>query len=90
MMIYKNKEAGVFRVENDHSISHDFVIGYRVGSVDREVTFNYTELPTELMNEFAKVTNKIARYVEENPEMKEGTEAITESFYDGINAEVSI
>lgn len=63
-MIYKSETTGVFLVENDMNVNDDFIIGYRVGKVSKEATIKYRYLPTELIDEFAKVTNKIARHIE--------------------------
>ncbi|WP_313430029.1 hypothetical protein [Siminovitchia terrae] len=70
-MIYKSDMSGVLKLVNDMSESTNVTIGYRVGMVNKEATFDYRDLPKELANEFARVTNKIARCLEENPDMNE-------------------
>ncbi|MBU8598488.1 hypothetical protein KM908_20460 [Alkalihalobacillus clausii] len=64
-MIYRNSHSGVFKIESDMNDNFKFKIGYRVDGTDKEVTFNYKKLPKEISAEFASVTNKIARLVEE-------------------------
>lgn len=77
-MIYTDDKSGVTLVEHDGRVDDNFVIGYRVRKVERESTIRYRDLPEELRTEYAKVTNKIARYLEQ------GDEDVEEhSFYDG-------
>lgn len=64
-MIYFNNYSGVFQVENNLKESHEFKIGYRVDGKNKQATFDYKELPEDLITEFAIVTNKIARFAEE-------------------------
>jgi hypothetical protein len=71
-MIYANGQSGVFKIENDMKKSYEFTIGYMVGEVRKEASFRYGLLPDELINEFATVTNKIARFAEEEARTAKG------------------
>jgi len=63
-VIYKSEMSGTFRFENDMSISDTIKIGYRVGDVNKVSEIHYEHLPDDIKKDLAKVTNRIARFIE--------------------------
>lgn len=63
-MIYKNKYAGVTKVESDLNKSTKMNILYRARKQTHDVEFDFFDLPIELRNEYAAASNKIARYLD--------------------------
>lgn len=64
-MIYENDKSGTFMIENDMRESKTITIGYKVDGVNKERAVSYLDLPLEIKNDLAEVTNKIARFIEE-------------------------
>lgn len=64
-MIYQDNTTGTFLIKNDMTRGQKLTIGYKVKNAKKEIKIDYTDLPRVLQNKLARVTNQIARYVEE-------------------------
>ena len=64
-MIYNNDASGTFMIKTNLKESKTIELGYKVDGVNKVGKVKHTELPNETKRELAKLTNKIARFIEE-------------------------
>lgn len=66
-MIYKSETSGTLMFKSDlREFGHDSIVkvGYKVDKVNKVSEIKFTDLPDDIKGEIAKLTNKIARFIE--------------------------
>ena len=66
-MIYKSETSGTLMFKSDlREFGPDSIVtvGYKVDKVNKVSEIKFTDLPDDIKGEIAKLTNKIARFIE--------------------------